>query len=172
MLRAFKSQLKLMAMDPADSFTELLRRRVGSSDVLRHEQPLRNMILVMPEMLTQIRAWMEEPGMSAELRRLQGFVLTYLYHPRDILPEGHNGLFGYLDDAFLVSLAFQRTLTERRGLGYDSSMEREMAEQLPGWLESVREVIPREARQVELMLEELLLGKSRLFEDVMGGVRQ
>ena len=171
MLRAFKSQLKQMSLDSTDPFTILLHRRVGASHVARHEQPLRNMILVMPEMLTQIRAWMDEPGMSAELRRLQGFVLTYLYHPKDILPEDHNGLFGYLDDAFLVSLAFQRTLTERRGLGYDSSIEREMAAQLPDWLEHVREVIPREARQVEHMLEELLLGKNRLFEDVMGAVR-
>ena len=172
MLRAFKNQLKLMAMDPADSFTEHLRRRVGASEAARHEQPLRNMILVMPEMLTQIRVWMEEPGMSAELLRLQGFVLTYLYHPRDILPEGHNGLFGYLDDALLVSLAFERTLTERRGLGYDSSMEREMAQQLPDWLKHVYEVIPREAEQVELMLNELLLGKTRLFDEVMVGVAQ
>ena len=39
-------------------------------------------------------------------------------------------------------------------------------------LKHVREVIPREAEQVELMLEELLLGKTRLFQDVMGGVRQ
>lgn len=171
MLRAFKSQLELMAMDPADSFTEHIRRRVGSRKAARlHEQPLRNMILVMPEMLTQIGAWMAEPGMSAELRRLQGFVLTYLYHPKDFLPEDHNGLFGYMDDAFLVSLAFRRTLTERRGLGYDSSMERELAEQLPDWLKHAREVIPREAEQVENMLDELLLGKTRLFEEVMVGV--
>ena len=172
MLKAFKNQLKQMSMDPADSFTEHLRRRVGSRQAVRlHEQPLRNMILVMPEMLLQIRAWMDEPGMSAELRRLQGFVLTYLYHPKDILPEGHNGLFGYLDDAFLVSLAFRRTLTERRGLGYDSSMERELAEQLPEWLKHTREVIPREAEQVEHMLDELLIGKTRLYEEVMDGVR-
>jgi len=172
MLKAFKSQLKMMAMDPSDSFTELLRRRVGDQEAARYEQPLRNMILVMPDMLVQIRAWMAEPGMSAELRRLQGFVLTYLYHPRDFLPEDHNGLFGYLDDAFLASLTFQRTLTERRGLGYDSSLERELAEQLPDWLKHVREVIPREAEQVESMLDELLMGKTRLYEDVMGGVRQ
>lgn len=168
MLRAFKNQLKLMSTDPTDLFLNHLRRRVGASEAARHEQPLRNMILVMPEMLTQIRAWMEEPGMSDELLKLQGFVLTYLYHPRDILPEDHNGLFGYLDDAFLVSLAFNRTLAERRWLGYDSSMEREMADQLPGWLEHAREAIPREAAQVEQMLEELLSGKTRLFENVMG----
>jgi len=172
MLRAFKNQLKAMAMDPKDSFTELLRRRVGVKEAARHEQPLRNMILVMPDMLEQIRAWIDEPGMSAVLRRLQGFVLTYLYHPRDFLPEDHNGLFGYLDDAFLVSLAFQRTLAERRGLGYDSSLERGLSEQLPDWLKHVRAVIPREAEQVECMLDEILMGKTRLYEDVMGGVRQ
>lgn len=172
MLKAFKNQLKLMAMDPADSFAELLRRRVGAQEAALCEQPLRNMILVMPDMLVQIRVWMVEPGMSDELRRLQGFVLTYLYHPKDFLPEDHNGLFGYLDDAFLASLAFQRTLTERRGLGYDSSMEREIAEQLPDWLKHVREVIPQEAEQIERMLDELLTGKTRLYEDIMGGVRQ
>ncbi|MEK7388440.1 MAG: YkvA family protein [Elusimicrobiota bacterium] len=172
MLRAFKSQLKLMAMDPTDAFADHLRRRVGAQEAIRHEQPLRNMILVMPEMLMQIRAWMEEPGMSTELRRLQGFVLTYLYHPRDILPEEHNGLFGYLDDAFLVSLAFRRTLIERRGLGYDSSLERELVEQLPDWLRHVREVIPQEAGQIEGMLDELLMGKTRLYEDVMARARQ
>lgn len=172
MLRAFKNQLKLMAMDPADSFAELIRRRVGAQEATRYEQPLRNMILVMPDMLMQIRAWMAEPGMSDELRRLQGFVLTYLYHPKDFLPEDHNGLFGYLDDAFLASLTFQRTLTERRGLGYDSSLERGLAEQLPAWLKHVREVIPREAEQVERMLDELLIGKTLLYEDVMGGVRR
>ena len=171
MLKAFKNQLKQMSMDPADSFAELLRRRVGASKVSQHEQPLRNMILVMPDMLAQIKAWIEEPGMSADLRRLQGFVLTYLYHPKDILPEDSNGLFGYIDDAFLVSLAFQRTLAERRGLGYDSSLERELAGQLPDWLKHAREVIPREAEQVVLMFNELITGKTRLYEEVMGGDR-
>jgi hypothetical protein len=42
---------------------------------------------------------------------------------------------------------------------------------LPEWLKHAREVIPREAEQVERMLDELLMGKTRLYEEVVGGVR-
>ena len=39
---------------------------------------------------------------------------------------------------------------------------------MPDWLKQAREVMPQEAEQLERMLDDLLMGKARSYEDVIG----
>lgn len=40
---------------------------------------------MMPEMIAQIRSWLDEPAMPIQHKHLHVFLLFYLYHPTDLL---------------------------------------------------------------------------------------
>jgi uncharacterized membrane protein YkvA (DUF1232 family) len=154
MLKAFNHQLQAMSKDPQDSFTATIRKRVGVREALRFEGPLRKMILAMPAMIAQIRAWSDEAGQPLAIKKLHSFSLAYLYNPTDFLPEKTNGLFGYLDDAYLVASVFQKTIEEIPHAGLqlleeDSLLKRKV----PDWLDLTRNLIPEESSRIDQMLD-------------------
>ena len=116
----------------------------------------------------QIRAWLDVPDMPSEIKRLHGFVLTYLYNPDDYLPENHQGLFGYLDDAYVVATVYHRTLSEidwRERHPLRSAED--LPAQVPEWLENVRLVLPEETIKIDRMFDELTEGHLFLFQHLM-----
>ena len=54
----------------------------------------------MPDMIAQVKSWSNDFRIPSKEKKLHGFMLTYLYHPVDFLPESGKGLMGYLDDAY------------------------------------------------------------------------
>src|SRR5690349_2313879 len=110
MLKALREQLKLLAANPKNHYTSIIRRLAGPREAVHYEQPLRRMILAMPDMIILLRNWTDESGLPARVRRLRGFVMEYLYNPNDFLSVRSSGLFEYLDDAYLVVRAYQLIL--------------------------------------------------------------
>jgi len=163
MLRALKSQLMQLAKDPLDPFAQTIRARVGPKEAVRYTKGLRSMILVMPELITQIQAWLEDPAVPARFRKLHGFLLTYLYHPDDFLPEGSStGLFSYLDDAYLVGSVYCRTMGQMDHATCRSLPNLEdLSEQISIWLEAARKLLPAETQRIERLLEVVLEGRTQ-----------
>ncbi len=154
MLKALKNQLKLLSMDPKDPFTSEIRRRVGPREAVHLEDPLRHMVLHLPEMIAQIRRWSSASDISQETKRLHEFILAYLYNPSDFLPEKTLGLFGYLDDAYVVASAYQRTAqsddwAELKPLVDDVGL----SIRVPDWMAMARELLPHETARIEQMLD-------------------
>ena len=170
MLQALKSQLRALAADPHDSFTAHIRKRVGTVEAVHYTKPLRSLILVMPELIAQIRAWMEEPAIVPQLKRLHGFLLSYLYHPTDFLPES-DGLFGYLDDAYLVGRVYARTMQQldhrtRRTLPNLADLSGQVA----SWLDLARRLLPTETQRIDHLLDEIVGGRPEAFHRMMNKV--
>ena len=168
MLQALKSQLKTLAEDPHDPFAANIRKRVGTVEAVHYTKPLRSLILVMPELIAQIRAWLEEPALPPRLKRLHGFLLSNLYHPTDFLPEDSVGLFGYLDDAYFVGRVYARTMQHldhrtRRTLPNLADLSGQLAQ----WLELARQLLPAETQRIEQMLDGILEGKHEAFQQIM-----
>lgn len=154
MLKAFNLQLQTMAKDPQDPFTSVIRKKVGAREALRYEGPLRKMILAMPDMIAQIRDWSDESGQPPEIKKLQSFSLAYLFNPTDFLPEKTNGLFGYLDDSYMVACVFQKTIEEIPQAGLEPLEEKvSLKENVVEWLQLSRELIPDECLQIDQMLD-------------------
>jgi len=167
MLQALKSQLKILAADPHDAFSTKIRQRVGAYEAVHYTKPLRSLILVMPDCIAQIRSWMEAPGIPAQLKRLHGFLLSYLYHPMDFLPEG-DGLFGYLDDAYLVGCVYARTMEQldhrtRRTLPNLADLSGQVAP----WLDLTRRLLPAETQRIDHLLDDIVAGRSEAFHHLM-----
>lgn len=156
MNHALKQDLKRLAWLPGDpglaAFRALFQLRAGEQAPWV-EQSLRNMIIMMPELLERVRRQSAGPDMPRGTRRLYAYLLGYLYEPRDLIPEEGNGFFGYVDDAYLVAAAYERTM----GPTDDRT-------QVRAWLEAARWVMPEETGQLDRIIDELATGKTGSYE--------
>ena len=168
MLYAFKQQLKEVAKNRNEEFLGHIRSRVSSEKVDATAEALRNLIVVMPDMIAQVQAWSNDTRISSKEKKLHGFMLTYLYHPVDFLPESGKGLFGYLDDAYFVGSIYSRAMSlmdhdPRKGsptLGPE-------AKNINEWLQITRDVIPNESQKIDNLLGELVNGRLDVFDRMM-----
>lgn len=168
MLNALQKQLKLMAADPGDPFTGIIRKLVGPREAVRYEQPSRALILAMPAMVGQIRAWSYESKLPSTLKRLHSFIMAYLYSPEDFLPESSLGFFGYLDDAYLVARVYHRTVLESDAFGLKRFVADEtLSSNVQDWLKAVKGLLPEETAAMDRMLEEAELKQDGNFSGLL-----
>jgi len=164
MLKALKIQLIEMAKDSSGSFAMEIEKRIGTVNSPQYISELRNFILVVPDMIAQIRAWSDDPIMPSELRNIHGFLLTYLFHPDDFLNCETHGLLGYLDDTYFVGIVYEATKNES---DYTSRHYLPNHEDLSGqihcWLEKAREIMPEETTKIDQMMDDLRQGNMGSF---------
>jgi uncharacterized membrane protein YkvA (DUF1232 family) len=164
MLHALKQQLKVLAQDPCDPFHICIRRRVGKRATRLLENRLKQLILVMPDAVERVHAlWSKFPD-QAPAKRAGGYLLTYLYHPKDFLAEEELGFFGYLDDAYFSALVYEFVLGELENRGRLLAQDKAFLEDLEGLKAAARLVIPAEAEKIETMLKEIKMGANTVFE--------
>lgn len=166
MLKAVKDQLTLMAIEQGDGFAREVRKRYGSANSQWAVGKSLNLILIMPELIGRIRDLSDDRSLSPDLKRLNQYVLIYLYHPYDFIPEETSALFGYLDDAYLVGSVYSR-LKRSSTASPRSATAEDLTRDLEASLEAVRLVIPKEARRIDQLIEELARGKQDFFEKMM-----
>ncbi len=168
MLNALKNQLVLLAEHSDNTLQKQIKKRLGAKAAAELTPKLRNFILVMPEMIAQIRAWADHKEIPLQSRKLHGFLMTYLYHPVDFLPEEAHGFFGYLDDAYVVGSIYYKTLQE---LGNDHSrfisQHKDIADQVAGWLVDTQKVIHSVTLEIDRMIDELAAGDDHRFQQLM-----
>jgi uncharacterized membrane protein YkvA (DUF1232 family) len=168
MLNALKHQLLELAKDSSGSFAMEIEKRVGTDKAPRFISEMRNFILVAPEMIAQIRAWSDDPNIPSKLKNLHGFLLTYLYHPKDFLNYETYGLLGYLDDTYFAGRIYEETMN---GTNYSARRylpnQQDLGKYIHSWLEQTREIIPKETSEIDKMMDELLQGKFSAFSKTM-----
>lgn len=167
MLNAFKEELKRLAVDPSDPFHQKLRNRIGKRATLVVEKRLKQLILTMPGLVRRIHDHWDRSYGGSEIKKLGGFIFIYLYQPKDFLPEDEHGLFGYLDDAYLVLVVYEKVAraAENAGSELDEQDERYL-KQIRSAKRYVRAVIPNEAKKIEAMVERAIVsGEYRDFAE-------
>jgi uncharacterized membrane protein YkvA (DUF1232 family) len=157
-LNALKNQLVLLAGQEQERFVAEIERRCHPPSAANTAAALRELIVAMPDLIAQLRAWAGDPRIPRDQKQLQGFLLTYLYHPKDLLPEADWGLFGYLDDAYLVGRIYLDTLRTMRDSPASLPSVEAFGAAVPAWLEFARQVIPVESAKIDLLLNELRAG--------------
>ncbi len=165
MLKAMKSQISLLAIENGAAFATHIRSRVKGKQAQAAISKSLNLIMTMPDLIAQVRDASEDRSLPSEIRRLNQFLLVYFYHPVDFLPDDTGGLFGYLDDAYFVGQVYQRirALTDKQV----SASAKDLTMDLTDGLEVVRKVIPKEARKIDALIEQLIRGKREMFEELL-----
>ncbi len=85
MLRAMKEQLKTLAETDQTNFHVHLRARVGKRATMILEDRLKEIIVLMPDLVGRIYQHWNNQENPTEVKRLGGYLLTYLYTPQDFL---------------------------------------------------------------------------------------
>jgi uncharacterized membrane protein YkvA (DUF1232 family) len=153
MLVAFKEELKRLAADSTDPFHEKVKRRIGKRATHLLEDRLKQVILITPNIMGRIQYYWERKGSEYRVKKLGGFVLAYMYHPQDLLAEDEHGLFGYLDDAYLVASIYEKMLQE---MPVPEPEDLEYAAIIAKNKRYIRAVIPAETEKIEQMIKEAL----------------
>ncbi|MDX6767949.1 MAG: YkvA family protein [Elusimicrobiota bacterium] len=159
MLNAFNEQLKRLAADPKDGFTRRVRALAGGREAPRCCGELRALILAAPAMVARLRRWTDDAHMPPHLLRQQKFALAYLYSPYDFVPDAEHGLFGYLDDAWLVGSVFADSCRDLEALGLTlQPAERRLRDDCAAGLETARRLLPRETDAMRKLLSQVAAG--------------
>ncbi|HBC46145.1 MAG TPA: hypothetical protein DCZ43_03795 [candidate division Zixibacteria bacterium] len=164
MLNALDNQLRLLAQDYYPKFRENIKERAGGHVNEEQLGALKEFIFLMPITLKQLSIYWNRKDTPAEAKRVSGFIITYIYHPRDLLPEGKNNLFGYLDDAYLVVQAYLKIhdhfLKDWRQLPPE---DLELTSRARKLIVAPQMLIPEVAGKIDKMIETLINGDQSEF---------
>lgn len=166
MLKAFRNQLNQLSLVDRDSWTQRVTSALGGRRDSGTEEDVRGLILALPDLLERVRRWYDRADVPENFRRLHGITLTYLYHPADLVED--KGLFGYLDDAYLVGRVF--VLTAQRLTRDGVALEEDVAARLTTLergLASARRVLPEETNRLDALVADYLSGELKAFRRLM-----
>lgn len=167
MLRALKEQLKVLALDEDNKFHEALRQRVGKRATKLFENRTKQLILLMPDVVERIHYYYGHLQKDdSKTKKLGGYMLTYLYHPKDLIGEEW-GLFGYLDDAYFTAVVFEKIITE---IAKEDQLlvepSKDFNESLRRLKVAARSIIPKEAQKIDQMVEGIMKGEVENFANM------
>lgn len=149
----------------AGRFSHEVQRRVPAARRSACERDLKDLVLMMPQVLDRLDQLWKQHEVPSGLKRLSGYVRTYLCHPDDIIPERDGALFGYVDDAYLAAMVYLRGID---CLSYSNSLkggrEWEFVLKVRALHAAARFVIPAEAARLDAMVEGLLEGDDGAFQ--------
>lgn len=157
MLKSFKKELIKISQENSNSLRNKIKNQVPLEKVNDYTEQLTNFIVSLPDMLSEIRYSYEKDSTPENLKHIYGFLLTYIYHPMDLISDEENGLFGYLDDAYLVALVYRVNPIEGGSF----------AHQIEGWIDKTKEIIPPIARKLDLIFEGLMKGDESAFNRII-----
>ncbi len=164
MLRALKEQLKVLALDEDSKFHDVLRKRVGKKATELFEDRIKQFIMLMPDLVERIYFYYGNlQDDNSRTKKLGSYVLTYLYHPDDLISEDW-GMFGYLDDAYFGAVVFEKIIAEvprRHQLLVEP--DKTFNETIRHLKASARSVIPEEALRIDHMIADILKGDEVRF---------
>ena len=164
MLRAMKEQLKILAQDEDKKFHNILRERIGKKATELLENRLKQLIILIPDLVERVYYYYGHlQTNNSKTKKLGGYLLTYLYHPEDLISDEW-GLFGYLDDAYFGAAVFEEIIHE---VSVEDQLliepDKKFNESLKLLKASARSVIPEEASKIDNMIQNIVKGEEAGF---------
>lgn len=145
MVREWSDRLEALAADPDGAFHLQLRLRIGKKATPSFERRLKDYLFMTPGIISRILEIGSGPSGGQEVRELGHHLLAYLRDPKDAPLESTHGLFGCLDDAYLVARVYLRVLELRGGPQEASDQDGVYRERSREFVRSAMIVLPYEA---------------------------
>lgn len=168
MLKALANQLRHLADTTDDLFRESVAKKMDGRATEEQISALKEFIFLLPMTLKQLNGYWNDNRTPMKAKQLSGLIISYIYQPDDFLPENGNGLFAYLDDAYVAVSAFLRIqdlyLRDWQDKTADEIDLEKRARELviaPGI------VIPAEVEKIDSMLDSFMSGEIASFEEFL-----
>ena len=161
MIRKLQARIEKLQSEHQVDFLRQVRQRVGKKASLVLEPRLSDLVLSMPEQLRRLQAhWQSSPDNPAK-RRHSDLLYSYVLHPVDLVNEEREGLFGLVDDAYLVSEILLRE--NPPGLG-------DFEKRLKKGRDAARKVMPLTCRAIVRLIDGVMVaGDWGPMEKALGG---
>jgi uncharacterized membrane protein YkvA (DUF1232 family) len=168
MLKALANQLRNLADNAGDGFVDAIRKRMDGKATDEQVTKLKEFIFLLPSTLKQLSGYWSDKSTPAKAKEMSGLLISYVYEPNDFIPESKNGLFGYLDDAYVVVSAFLKIQDlYLRDWQDKSEDEMQLAQRARGLIVAPRIVIPEEAARIDRMIDSFMSGEIESFAEFM-----
>jgi len=164
MLRALQNHLRDLAEDKTGKLKSEIEARWGDEVTEDQVHAIKEFIFLLPPSLKVLSQYWSDKKTPAKLKNLAGLIITYVYHPHDLISDKEHGLFGYIDDAYLVVASFLRIQDMYiRDWADKSELERDLIERAKELINVPKLIIPDEATEIDDSITRCLDGK---IEDV------
>ena len=168
MLKALANQLRNLADNAGDGFADAIRKRMNGKATEEQITKLKEFIFLLPSTLKQLSGYWSDKSTPAKAKEMSGLLISYVYEPNDFIPESKNGLFGYLDDAYVVVSAFLKIQDLYLRDWQDKSDEEiQLARRARELIVAPRIVIPEEAARIDRMIDSFMSGEIESFAEFM-----
>ena len=150
MLTGLENEIRELIRNDSPRFHKLVRTRIGKRATLVVENRLKEVILLMPTLLKRVRFHWDRQE-DCEAKSLGSFVFAYVFNPDDFLSEKEMGLFGYLDDAYLIASVFERVSQNSH---HRTKEDERYLKLIQATKKYVRAVIPVHSQLIDEMIAE------------------
>jgi uncharacterized membrane protein YkvA (DUF1232 family) len=162
-----------MAWGPDSEFHTRVKQRLGKKATEITENKIRAMILLLPRLAERVSYYLKLHETPMPVKRALTFLLIYLYHPKDFLPEESRGLFGYVDDAYFMTIAYEDLIYRVRKARCGPMKEDiRILKTLSDLKKTVRRLLSEEAPALEAMYQDIQQGKTEPFFCLINGENQ
>ncbi len=170
MLKALQEQLRLLADNSMDQFGREISKRIDSKATEEQIQTLKDFVFLMPPTLKVLSRYWNDKNTPHQAKTLAGLIITYVYHPNDLISDDEHGLFGYLDDSYLVVASFLK-IQEIVLTNWDdkSELERDLEGRAKKLINAPQIVIPEATDQIDKVIKDWFEGK---IDDIMDNLNK
>ncbi len=168
MLNALELQLRNLARDSYKQFTDEVSGRVKGKPTDEQLAALKEFIFLLPATLRQLSKYWNRKDTPPDAKRVSGFLMTYVYEPNDFLSETRHGLFGFLDDSYLVMQAYLK-IQDRflRDWHQKSFEELELIKRAEKLIVAPQMLIPAITSRIDKIVDALMAGDNAEVERIM-----
>lgn len=168
MLKALAYHLRQLADTADDRFREAVVGRLDGKATEEQIRALKEFIFLLPVTLKQLSSYWNDKHTPAKAKKLSGLIISYIYQPDDFLPENNNGLFAYVDDAYVAVSAFLRVQDLYiRNWQDKSSEEIDLEKRAHKLIIAPKIVIPNEVARIDSMIDSFMEGKIESFAEFL-----
>jgi uncharacterized membrane protein YkvA (DUF1232 family) len=161
MLKVLDDQLRSLANFDADSFHEEIAKHLNGKVTEEQIKAVKEFIFLLPPVLKQLNNYWSNKRTPHEAKKLSGLILTYFFHPNNFISEESSGLFGYIDDAYMVVSTFLRIEEiSQRDWHEKSSEELDLLRRCRALIIAPRLVIPNEAAKIDELIYSMIHGET------------
>lgn len=171
MLSAFQSQLDYLSQTDIEKFEQKIKERWTTNVPNAYIKEMKEFISLLPKVekaIFDLYVWLPE---GSNVKKAGEHFLTYMYEPHDFIPENEsNGLFGYLDDAYIAAL-FYELLIEEVSETHEYRLrkkDKELVRKVGSLRKKAKKTIAAEAKKIHQMLAEIFRDEATIYNSLFG----
>ena len=168
MINALSNKLKELGRTENGEFKSILKQRLNGKVTDEQAGAIKEFIFLMPPVLKTLIGYWKDSKTPAEVKKLGGLLNAYILRRDDLISDEKLGLFGYLDDSYIVVSTFLKIQDKYlRNWQEKSKEELELAERARRLINAPKIVIPEEASKIDEVIELFERGQIASFEEYL-----